>query len=1033
MNNLKTSKVLALVVALAMVLAVVPSFVASAADDEVVLFDMSAIEFTGEVEVGAYGLTGEGHVRLNEKNWKDGAWTNPGEGLGDKTLTFFKSTGGSGNSLIETAAFNNANDSMAAGKIVVDFVFAARDDAKDNYVTWYFEDLDGNAFARFFWDDGTGTWETKDEETEEVIASGQNAEANFGVNETKAIVARGEASRDEVLALRGQAFQVEAVKGDEGYTVTYKKGEEVLGTETIEAINGFKQIKAEIGGWSTQWSGMGLQDLKVVASDFPATIVDVVASYKVGDVEVATEKGTYNSAEAAGYTFPAKTLVYENEVYTAPETTLAQSGDIVMTKVERYASKAVGETVTVKGNTYTVTGGSVVLNGNFVAGKAGWTARTGNAPALSVVADEELGANILTGNTKGAAADESIGTEWAVEAGKTYYIAFDVKTTGIGEGNYKFNRVVNDARSFDFNGNTSGESDIVAFGAEITKDNQWNHVEAVFTAEKEVVTLVSSWVDSISFANVEILPVELAEAGKDASLTYKIAGADDMVVYTGTLAKGDEVTIAGQKFVAGGKIVEVADATLTYENPVVEIEATVVQENAIKSLTTTTGGATRWPDNGGYLTAVSGGDINIVDDDGVALADNADGWSPYGSTRKLTATFDAPKVGDDEVAVLYLAVGAIRKNNGNGTPVAIRAQVGANGAVAYTTALVDSANGTVVKEYVTADVTDLVKAADGEVAIEVTAMAAIALVDETQAGYNGSDAGFASYIAVEKAVDATVDGAATVTVNGQAKTTAYEGAVVRAYNADDEALLINGALEAAAGDELVASEAAAVAAALGFNGDKLTIDFTTAVPGATAVVTSDAGLNTKAAADGVVSVVPANANVTYTVAVQTAGGKAVAGAAAASQALYPLVVADIAANVDAYTADGVSLVRVAAAVKALTEGGAVVDQNDEIKKIAEVSETGVKISDALYKGGEGFGFTVGAKAGSGDAIAAATGEEGKVYQSITFNGDGTVTLEGVDGAVTFSLDSVEIEFVATEVAETAAADADAELDFIPEL
>ena len=218
-------------------------------------------------------------------------------------------------------------------------------------------------------------------------------------------------------------------------------------------------------------------------------------------------------------------------------------------------------------------------------------------------------------------------------------------------------------------------------------------------------------------------------------------------------------------------------------------------------------------------------------------------------------------------------------------------------------------------------------------------------------------------------------------------------------------------------------------AVLGFEGEDLTINFAVdAADAATATITSNAtteALETVNVADGdVIAVKAANANVTYTVTVAGADGKVLA---IASSALYPLAIADLAANLEEYAADG-EIARVEAALKVVNEGGFVIDANDLIKSIAEVTanedgSTTVKIKDELYKLGIGFKAT---KAGMAGKVNDVTVEG----QEITINADGTVALNGVE---ILSLESVEIEFVETEVADADAADADAELDFIPEI
>ena len=182
----------------------------------------------------------------------------------------------------------------------------------------------------------------------------------------------------------------------------------------------------------------------------------------------------------------------------------------------------------------------------------------------------------------------------------------------------------------------------------------------------------------------------------------------------------------------------------------------------------------------------------------------------------------------------------------------------------------------------------------------------------------------------------------------------------------------------------------------------------------------------------VVAFIPTIATKPYRATIVDEAGYAYAEVTAA---LYPMVAADIAANLAEYVAAD-ELARVEQAVAALSAGGAVYDAEgnfgDGRDKFIDVEigeeSTIITLDEGLYA--KGIGFKVSTKAGVVGALKTAAKDE--LFYKITITGD-EVTLESADSVVTFSLDSVEIEFVATEVADSAADGADAELDFIPEL
>ncbi len=421
---MNTKKLLAMIVALAMVMTVVPVFgLTAGAAEELVLFDMANIAstFSGQevaLDTETHGLTASGYVRLNASNWNDGVWetgTSP-------TLTFFKTTSGSNDGSgeeIESATFANAALSDGATKVTVDFVLALRDGYKDHYVTWYFTDNDGNNFARFYFDNGTG------QNNSQVQVGGISSDAKFIVADTDS-----DDDRTKVNALRGVPFRVEVTKGETAYTVAYSYDDDKDGTynditsEKVESVNGIASIVCDIGNWSTTWSGTGLQDLKVTY-ELPETYKNITATYTVNGEKVKEVTKTIDTATATEASFDE--LYYSvnglNALYYAKATTLAESTEIPMDVVENKGSYSVGDTITITSGQYTITSGNLIPNGDFSYGVNGWYYGDGsdaNETDLTVNGD----GTVTQSTGSYSYMNGVLFRGWGIEANKTYLYTF---------------------------------------------------------------------------------------------------------------------------------------------------------------------------------------------------------------------------------------------------------------------------------------------------------------------------------------------------------------------------------------------------------------------------------------------------------------------------------------------------------------------------------------------------------------------------------------------------------------------------------
>lgn len=305
-------KLISIVVALAMVLSVVP-MLAFAADtsteDTIVLFDITQQDITANegtsTDLSNFGWTASGDASQgSNSNLRFSLhWTNDGEikGAEKKAMTVFDSANDSTDRTV-VASVNSANDTAGTEKITIEYSWGMRSDKSDNYQSWSFTDIDGNVIAKTYIDAGTATNE-----------NGGNAQFKIGKDENHVVVAQGEGSRTNVLALRGIPFKVEAVKQSDGtFVTTYsydndKDGEYTeLYNENVGEINGFKSISTWVGGWSNQWAAMGLMDLKI--SYTVDSIAEVTVKTVLSDETPSGIEDDVKSVRAgAEYEYPAPT------------------------------------------------------------------------------------------------------------------------------------------------------------------------------------------------------------------------------------------------------------------------------------------------------------------------------------------------------------------------------------------------------------------------------------------------------------------------------------------------------------------------------------------------------------------------------------------------------------------------------------------------------------------------------------------------------------------------------------------------------
>ncbi len=286
-------KFISLAVALAMMLSVCP-LLAFAATETVTLFDATIIEkgnHHGDVDLADYGWSGNSGAAFSTQ-WSDGGvWSS--SPYGDAALMFFR-TGARGDKEpveTKTATFGNSELTKGATKLVFEYKFATQT-ADNDYQTWQFKDLDDKVFATVYYDKNVKAT---------VGAKGGSEDGNLKYVGTGA----------DVLALRGTTMKIEAVKGASNWTVTYTSKGTVVGTETVDSINGFKSIEATIPNWNDQYAAMALQGLKISADIDPSTVAKVTVKHTADEDTALNPFADKSFVIPAGeYTFPAPGTTY---------------------------------------------------------------------------------------------------------------------------------------------------------------------------------------------------------------------------------------------------------------------------------------------------------------------------------------------------------------------------------------------------------------------------------------------------------------------------------------------------------------------------------------------------------------------------------------------------------------------------------------------------------------------------------------------------------------------------------------------------
>ncbi len=375
---MNSKKILAMIVAVAMVVAIVPAFTltAGAADASVIetlgaktLWSAPSGDYFDYPIASAFpgwSVTPADKVNMNVRTY-DG-----------RTAIQVYGDGGGKVSTLTTPGFG-AN----AEKIVVEWVHKNSGNSSVNYV---FKDIEGNVISNAWIDESHATVEDQNpfgNPAEDTVLS--VVAYNEGENHTTEFYVNGELSRKR--------------------------------TDGTGKINGFKSI--EITRYSTgTWRFENL----TVAAVYPDTYTVVTAQYTVNDNVVATEVGAYETATGSGFTFPAKDYAPDGDtaIYHTDGEILGSDGTITMTAIENDSPEE--KTVTARnGRTYAIEGNNLIPNGDFSKGMLGWFDGRMNTPVeIMDNGDGTVKLNAHQGLTNNETRGGVFYRSFPIEANETY-------------------------------------------------------------------------------------------------------------------------------------------------------------------------------------------------------------------------------------------------------------------------------------------------------------------------------------------------------------------------------------------------------------------------------------------------------------------------------------------------------------------------------------------------------------------------------------------------------------------------------------
>ena len=542
----------------------------------------------------------------------------------------------------------------------------------------------------------------------------------------------------------------------------YVAGEKVWEETALSGtIDGFKTIDSYCGRGNSQWAHIGFANLTIGEVEESETRITVTATYTVNGEAVETQTLTYESGEN-GATFPKQNFAYNGDIWYSNETVLTESGNIELTKYDRYKTKNIGDIFEMDGVQYKVTGDSAIANGNFVTGDTTlWTNRKGTAITdYTVSYSDAIEGNMLSLSAGGKDATDNIGTAWSVTPNQTYYLSFWAGGDKPDSNNYTYNQI------FEADKSTS----LFAFGQAMT-EGEWVHFERIIIPASDAVYFQCSWTGDITFGNFELLPIEeyTGEEPTDEATEEATEEATDNPTEEPTEPPVEEPTEEATRYDV--------------------VEDAFVQSNRLYGINTT---------NTNGLMIGSYGDSNRGPQyDANGETTYLDGATPttLGSTRVGLVKFQVPDIEDDERATLKFYVRSWHSQGFDGgntflriavTPLADSSWADQTENSRFTIAsepLLDSWSTPVFSEkcankvgYVSVDVTELMHAAKNAnldyVSFKMQIYWGAAYCVEREAAVDGATyEGLGAYIELAEDKNLkkiTTSGNATLTKNGSA-------------------------------------------------------------------------------------------------------------------------------------------------------------------------------------------------------------------------------------------------------------------------
>ena len=561
------TKILAMVLAAAIIVAIVPAFglVASAAEETPTDFTIAfngSREGDGAKQIStAWGTDAD--LSTVWEGWSTSATNTeatvngqgyPINGTDRNTIQFFRTETGlnqsNGNAKDTTLAVTTPGYAKGAEQMIIRWYFKRSLNAKgdgDNYGNFVFKDIDGNTIAEFFMD--------------------KNAPDTYPFRWP-----------DE-----GALLEIKYVKNvaNGNYDVTYSVNGNKTHSETRASVNGFKTIECTLGAYNSQWNHLGIADLMIYEAPLPSasTASTVKAALDALTVTSMTKGQKIDLAPSAQDEFDTTVEIKwasDNEAVIDPVTgEVTPDAKNVVTVALTPSTEFNGSTVTGSANTVTVlpaplAGGEYVAtdgiydisSDNLLATSDGWTDGEGTAIAESTgfdIVHEGDVAYISAKDSNGKDGKSSLKGSVAIKKGSSYLIAVTAKNftpswIGLDYG---------DGEKVQQNTNSIFENVAI---------NEWKRVVAKFTASSDTLNIASRWNKS-SYESFELY--ELTEQAETlvsvkAPEAVSVATGETPVLpatVEGTYSKGSvkqvpvEWTIEGVDFTNSSEEVKVVPVT----------------------------------------------------------------------------------------------------------------------------------------------------------------------------------------------------------------------------------------------------------------------------------------------------------------------------------------------------------------------------------------------------------------------------------------------------------------------------------------